>query len=66
MFYTGLPESDELRKLTWHTTMLVDNDDIRDVIGSTSLHQLCRFIVATVDSLTVRNDQLYLLQVQKQ
>lgn len=47
--------------LTWHSPVLLNDDYVSYIIGSASIYQLFGLIVATVNPLTIGEDQFYFL-----
>ena len=48
----------------WHSAGLVHQDKVSDVVGAACIQQLLHLVVATVDTLAVRQDQAHLLHNQ--
>lgn len=53
------------RKRTWHTTMLVNNDEIGDLVGSASLSKLLDDVVSSIYSVRVGEDESHFLKWTK-
>ena len=45
--------------------MFMDDNEVRDIIGPTSLHQLTHHVVATIQTLRVGENETQLLLIKK-
>ena len=50
----------------WNTSHFIQNNQVRDIIGSTGFHELFNVIPSSVDSLRIRKNQFHFLRKQSE